>query len=512
MNASSSYNHPEFTVSELSKALKVTVEDAFGYVRVKGEVSGCKLAPSGHLYLSLKDEGALLAAICWKGVVQKLPFKPSDGLEVVCTGHITTYAGQSKYQLIIESMQPAGEGALMALLAARKKQLEAEGLFDSARKKPLPFFPHVIGVVTSPTGAVIQDILHRLADRFPCRVLVWPVLVQGEQAAKQIADAITGFNAIPASGSVPRPDVLIVARGGGSLEDLWAFNEEIVVRSAARSAIPLISAVGHETDTTLIDYAADRRAPTPTAAAEIATPVQSELKLALETAGRRMMHGAMRLLGEKGNHVTGLSRGLPNPTLLLEQAMQRLDDITMRLPLTVLRGVTFKQKHLSEITAALLHPGSMIEAAQGRLRFSHAALFYALRPFIYEKSHRLALLQSRFGILSLSKEIRMFSDTLTTQHERSYQVMGNRIHAENIRVKAFSGLLESYHYQKILQRGFALLRDSNNKPVTSVHAIKQGEIFRVELKDGACQMIAAPASSPKLMRTKKQQPEQGALF
>src|SRR5499433_3561057 len=270
-------NVREWTVSELSAALRKTVEDAFGYVRVRGEISGYK-GPhgSGHCYFTLKDEGARIDAVIWRSAFARLRMKPEEGLEVFVTGRLTTYPGKSTYQIVIETLEPAGLGALMALLEERKRRLAAEGLFDAARKRPLPFLPEVIGVVTSPTGAVIRDILHRLADRFPRRVVVWPVRVQGEGSAEQVAAAIAGFNALPLSGVVPRPDLLIVARGGGSIEDLWSFNEEIVVRAAADSMLPLIAAVGHETDVTLIDFVADRRAPTPTAAAEMAVPVKSE--------------------------------------------------------------------------------------------------------------------------------------------------------------------------------------------------------------------------------------------
>ncbi len=269
-------NLPEWTVSELSAALRKTVEDAYGYVRVRGEVSGFKgPSPSGHVYFRLKDDKAVLEGVIWKGVYGRMRVKPEEGLDVIVSGKLTTFAGSSKYQIVIDTLEPAGVGALMKLLEERKKKLAAEGLFDEARKQLLPFLPDVIGVVTSPTGAVIRDILHRLADRFPRRVLVWPVRVQGETSAAEVANAIRGFNALPERGPLPRPDLIIVARGGGSLEDLWSFNEEIVVRAAADSMIPLISAVGHETDITLIDFAADRRAPTPTAAAEIAVPVRS---------------------------------------------------------------------------------------------------------------------------------------------------------------------------------------------------------------------------------------------
>src|SRR6188768_2488086 len=283
-------NVVEWTVSELSSALRRTVEDAYGYVRVRGEVSGFKGAsPSGHVYFRLKDDKAVLEAVIWKGAFGRMRVRPEEGLDVIVSGKLTTFAGSSKYQIVIDSLEPAGIGALMKLLEERKKKLAAEGLFDEARKQLLPFLPKVIGVITSPTGAVIRDILHRLQDRFPRRVLVWPVRVQGEGSAEQVAAAIRGFNALPEGGRIPRPDLLIVARGGGSLEDLMPFNEEIVVRAAAESMIPLISAVGHETDITLIDFAADKRAPTPTAAAEMAVPVRSELMLRVDGCARRVL-------------------------------------------------------------------------------------------------------------------------------------------------------------------------------------------------------------------------------
>src|SRR5262252_4361728 len=306
-------NAPEYTVSELSSALRRTVEDAYGHVRVRGEISGFR-GPhaSGHCYFALKDDGAKIEAVIWKGVHYRMRFKPQEGLEVIATGKLTTYPGSSKYQIVIESLEPAGIGALMALMEERKKKLAAEGLFDEARKQLLPWLPEVIGVVTSPTGAVIRDILHRLADRFPRRVLVWPVRVQGEGSAEQVAAAIRGFNALPEGGRIPRPDVLIVARGGGSLEDLWSFNEEIVVRAVAESVIPLISAVGHETDVTLIDFAADKRAPTPTAAAEMAVPVRAELALDLESLERRALAGWLRSQEARRASVRSAARALPD--------------------------------------------------------------------------------------------------------------------------------------------------------------------------------------------------------
>ena len=349
-------NLPEFTVSELSQALKRAVEENFSFVRVRGEISGLMRAASGHVYLSLKDDKAVLEAVCWRGVADKFAFKPEDGLEVVAEGKLSTYPQRSKYQLVISRMEPAGEGALMALLEARKKKLGEEGLFDPDRKKPIPHIPSVIGVVTSPTGAVIRDILHRLSDRFPRHVIVWPTPVQGEAAAGHIARAISGFNALEVGGKIPRPDLLIVARGGGSLEDLWAFNEEEVVRATAASQIPLISAVGHETDTTLIDYASDMRAPTPTAAAELAVPVRSELHARIADLTGRLEKARRRYIDFLIDKVRGLGRGIPSPKDILGLAVQRLDDLGARLPrslFTQLQGQTMRFTGLARVLETL---------------------------------------------------------------------------------------------------------------------------------------------------------------
>lgn len=350
---SNGVNIIEYSVSELSFALKKTVEDTFGYVRVRGELGRVSHPASGHVYLDLKDDKAVMSGIIWKGVSQKLPIQPEQGLEVICTGRMTTFPGQSKYQLIIESMEPAGAGALMALLEERKKKLVAEGLFDPERKTALPYLPEVIGVVTSPSGAVIRDILHRLADRFPRRVLVWPVRVQGKTCAEEVARAIIGFNGLKPNGEIPRPDVLIVARGGGSLEDLWGFNEEIVVRTAAQSDIPLISAIGHETDTTLIDYAADRRAPTPTAAAEMAVPVRTELQAQIMDLSRRQFGGQMRIFENRRDRLAGLTRGLPRLDEVLALPAQRLDAIALRLERGLLQNVTTQKVRLDQKSARL---------------------------------------------------------------------------------------------------------------------------------------------------------------
>ena len=323
-------NAEPLSVSEISNILKRTVEDRFGFVRLRGELSGVKRAASGHLYAALKDEKAVIDAVMWRGNAQRLPFNPEDGLEVVASGKLTTYPGRSKYQIVIERMELAGEGALLALLEKTRARLAAEGLFDEGRKRRLPFLPKTIGVVTSPTGAVIRDILHRLADRFPSRVVVWPVLVQGQGAADQVAGAVRGFSTLP-EGHPDRPDLVIVARGGGSIEDLWSFNEEQVVRAIAQCSIPTISAVGHETDTTLADYAADRRAPTPTAAAEIAVPVRAELAATLADFEARTKRAILRPVHLGRERLEARADRLPSAQTLLQPQGQALDDLAEAL-------------------------------------------------------------------------------------------------------------------------------------------------------------------------------------
>jgi exodeoxyribonuclease VII large subunit len=359
-------NAAPFTVSELAGRLKRTVEDAFGFVRVRGEISGWKRAASGHCYLCLKDDKAVLDGVLWKATAAGLPFRPEDGIEVVATGKLTTYPGRSRYQIVVERLELAGQGALMALLDKRRRALAAEGLFDEARKKKLPFHPRVIGVVTSPTGAVIRDILHRLADRCPSHVVVWPVPVQGEGAAPQIAAAVRGFDALPAGGPVPRPELVIVARGGGSIEDLWAFNEEEVVRAVAACSIPIISAVGHETDTSLCDFAADVRAPTPTAAAEIAVPVRGDLLGNLRELGFRIERCARRAFDRGTEQLETSLRRWPAREALLAPQQQRLDDLADRLPRALRTELSHARAALGQ-TAGALRPG-LLEGAWRRGR------------------------------------------------------------------------------------------------------------------------------------------------
>jgi exodeoxyribonuclease VII large subunit len=359
-------NAPAQSVSELAMRLKRTVEEAYGHVRVRGEISGWKRAASGHCYLCLKDDKAVIDGVLWKATAVALPFRPEDGLEVVATGKLTTYPGRSRYQIVIERLEIAGQGALMALLDQRRRALAAEGLFDPARKKPLPFQPRTIGVVTSPTGAVIRDILHRLADRCPCHVLVWPVPVQGEGAAAKIAAAVRGFDALPQGGEVARPDLVIVARGGGSIEDLWAFNEEEVVRAVADCSIPIISAVGHETDTSLCDFAADVRAPTPTAAAEMAVPVRGDLLGQLRELGHRIERCARRAAERAGEQLETSLRRWPEREALLAPQRQRLDELAERLPRALGARLGHARGELGQAAGAL-RPG-LLQGAHRRAR------------------------------------------------------------------------------------------------------------------------------------------------
>ncbi len=433
------HNNPVYSVSEVAQSIKRMVEDRFGRVSLRGEISGWKIASSGHVYFRLKDDAAVIDAVCWKGTVGKFTFKPEDGLEVVATGKLTTYPGKSSYQIVVDSMQPAGVGALMAILEKRRKALEEEGLFSLERKKKLPFMPQVIGVITSPTGAVIRDILHRISERFPVHVLVFPVAVQGEGAAEQIANAINFFN--NPSSLIPKPDLLIVARGGGSIEDLWAFNEEIVVRAAANSAIPLISAVGHETDTTLIDYASDQRAPTPTAAAEMAVPVREEFRLALGQLALRHDSAIFRLFMQRNEQLVGLVRGLPKPVQLLQTATQRLDDWQERL-LVALPAVLDRKEQQLTMLSAHLRPKT-------------------LQNEIIRTKERLKEIEVRLELAVLRK-LDMSSDKLTN----------------------LSSLLESVNYKKILGRGFALVKNKDGKLVTTAIEAKNNDKLQVIFADG----------------------------
>ncbi len=476
-------NLPEFSVGELSQKLKRSIEDQFSYVRVRGEISGFKRHTSGHLYFSLKDADAVLDGVCWRGTAARLAIRPEDGMEVVATGRITTYPGRSKYQMVVETMELAGEGALLKLLEERRKKLLAEGLFDPERKRRLPFLPRVVGVVTSPTGAVIRDILHRLADRFPRHVLVWPVAVQGETAAAQVAAAIRGFNALPADGPVPRPDILIVARGGGSLEDLWAFNEEIVVRAAAESAIPLISAVGHETDTTLIDFASDVRAPTPTAAAELAVPVRADLiQRIAETGGRAWSALAARLRHAR-TEVDGLARGLPDPVALLGTKEQFLDDRAERLANASAKLVPDRLARLDALAGRLRHPREVVREAATRTqtlgeRLGRAAI-HAVRGHgaaLDRVGGRLADRGLRDGIGRGIREAAALGERLRAAADGR---VGRAAHLLELRGQLLDGL----SYERVLERGFVLVCDAAGHAVTRAAETRPGQHLTLRFAD-----------------------------
>lgn len=461
-------NAHEYSVTEVSLALKRTVEDQFGYVRIRGEISGCKRAASGHVYLALKDDKSVLDGVMWKGVAGKLNFRPEDGLEVLVAGKLTTYPGRSKYQIVIDKMEVAGEGALMALLEKRKKEMAEEGLFDPSRKFLIPYLPKVIGVVTSPTGSVIRDILHRLSDRFPRHVLVWPVLVQGEGASKQIADAIDGFNALDQDGDIPRPDTLIVARGGGSLEDLWCFNEEEVIRAVSRSKIPLISAVGHETDTTLIDYVSDFRSPTPTAAAEKAVPVRDDLVYTVRDLVIRHEKATRRLIKELKERVEGFGRGLPKPAELLSLSSQRFDELNERLPRALKVGV---ERHAIRLEGI------------GR----------TLRPE------------------TIVADIKRADEQLNGLNERMQRAIENKVNGIRSDFESPARLLESLSYHKVLERGFAVVRDNKGNAISDGKKITNGATLGIEFRDGIVDVVKTGKSASKKKKI-EEKPEQGMLL
>ena len=464
-------NLPVYTVAEISGALKRTIEDRFGAVRVRGEVSGLHAAASGHLYMSLKDAEAVLDAVCWRSAAARLAFAPEDGLEVVCRGRLTTYAGRSKYQLVIETLEPAGIGAWMALLETRRKALAGEGLFAAERKQALPFLPEVIGVVTSESGAVIRDILHRLRDRFPRRVLLWPVRVQGEGAAAEVAAAIAGFNRLAVGGRPPRPEVLIVARGGGSIEDLWAFNEEAVVRAAAHSAIPLIAAIGHESDTTLIDLVADLRAPTPSAAAEMAVPVRAELRVAIAEAARRLGAAAARRMEGHRGELRAARRGLRDPREVLRAAAERLGEASARLRRALAVALHARGASLREV-AAVLRPRLIARELdrQGR-----------------DQGELARRLGTAFR--------RGLGDTKT-------------------RLRAQAALLDAYSYHQVLRRGYAVVRDDREALVSGVGAVRPGQALRIEFRDGFAEATArgAPRARKRTAAKAGDEDEQQEMF
>jgi len=468
-------NNPPQTVSELSFALKRTLEDRFGHVRLRGEVSKVNRHASGHVYLTLKDDKAAIDGVIWKGSVRGLGVQPETGLEVIVTGKITSYPARSSYQIVIETMEAAGAGALLAQLERLKARLREEGLFEPARKRPLPAFPATIGVITSPTGAVVRDILHRIAERWPCRVVVWPCVVQGEVAAAQVAAAVRGFDSLPADGPIPRPDVVIVARGGGSVEDLWPFNDEALARTVAAAGVPIISAVGHETDTTLIDFVSDRRAPTPTGAAEMATPVLADLKAATAELDRRLARAAGRMVEDRRTALRAAARGLPpRPEDLLALPLQRFDLVASRLGAALGRNVAAHERDLLRVTARLTPAAArrQLDRSRERLEDLQRRLTTALARVPAREAERLA----RTG-----------------------------------------RLLESLNPDRPLDHGFARVHDADGQLVRRAAALSSGDGVRLVFADGARAARVEEGQAPKPRERRPVVPavkasDQGRLF
>ncbi|MDE2913947.1 MAG: exodeoxyribonuclease VII large subunit [Paracoccaceae bacterium] len=466
-------NVPEFSVSEISRQVKREIENQFGRVRVRGEVGRVTRARSGHVYLDLKENGDVLAAVIWRGTAARLTSFPEEGLEVVATGKLTAFSGQSRYQLSIEFIEPAGIGALMAMLEERRKRLQSEGLFDTERKRPLPHIPDVIGVVTSPTGSVIRDILHRLQDRFPRTVLVWPVAVQGPNCPPEVVAALDGFNALEPSDAISRPDLLIVARGGGSVEDLWGFNDEQVVRAVAASRIPVISAIGHETDTTLIDHVADFRAPTPTAAAERAVPVLSELLSRLSSVDDRRTAAVARLLGTRRDRLSGLYRAIPNPMDYVHTRSQRLDDLSWRLSQSATRSFESGKNRFQQISLHFSRATARIpEAWQARLETVAAGL----RPMTIRRMTSEA------------------SRQLTASGRALSRAGHSGLERTRDRLESTSRMLESLGYVATLERGYALVRagDAEGPVITDADSAKRLDGLDIQFRDGHVQVRPSP--------------------
>lgn len=497
-NTGSEHNISELSVGDVARAIKRTLETEFGRLRIRGEISRPNYHGSGHLYFTLKDQEAVIDGVCWRGTVEKLSLTLEEGMEVVCTGRISSYARSSKYQIVIEAVELAGEGALLRLLDERRKKLTEEGLFSDEKKKKLPFLPETIGVVTSPSGAVIKDILHRLTARFPQRVLLWPVLVQGDGAAQEIARAISGFNRLFDEEDTPRPDLIIVARGGGSLEDLWCFNEEIVVRAVAGSDIPVISGVGHETDVTLIDFAADVRAPTPTAAAEMAVPVRAELTAQVLDLMTRSVSAIERLQQSFRLQVDASSRGLTKPEFFISEAQQSLDVCSDRLSLIISIFVQKLGDRVEAVSANILHPREFLNALNERLiRFREKL----------ESGAQMVLDVRYQQFRGLDYTIR--SSTAVQRLLETWQ---------NILVSN-GKLLVSYSYKDVLKRGYALIRASNGSPIKLSKTVKTGEKISIEFFDGVKEASVIGGETKNIStngggrrQKKKPQSDQGSLL
>ncbi len=512
-------NTPEFTVSELSGALKRSIEDRFGLVRLRGEITNYR-GPhsSGHAYFCLKDQNARIDAVIWKSNFTRLRAKLQEGLEVVATGKVTTFPGKSSYQIIVENLEPAGVGALMALLEERRRKLAAEGLFEEARKQLIPFLPELIGVVTSPTGAVIRDILHRISDRFPRRVVVWPVRVQGESCAAEVAAAIDGFNALPSEGPLRRPDLLIVARGGGSLEDLWGFNEEIVVRAVAAGMIPLISAIGHETDWTLIDHVADLRAPTPTGAAEKAVPVRSELAANLADLGRRHAASALRLLERRRGELRALIRALPQGEAILAMPRQRYDRAASALGNAVSKGFDRRHRTLAGLAHRLASqsPQAKMARAMQKLEGLDHRLARCIIAGQDQRRQKLAHLSGRLSTALLARSHVERERFATAAHRvealdrRLKRAVMARLDLARSRLERQDQLLHTLGYTQVLSRGFALVRDVEGRPLHRAADVDSGATLDIEFADGHRTAIADTASLTKPSPVAEAKPQRGA--
>jgi exodeoxyribonuclease VII large subunit len=519
-------NAAEFTVSEIAQAVKRTVEDEFGHVRVRGEISGFRgQHSSGHCYFTLKDDAACIDAVVWKGSYAKLTFKPEEGLEVIATGRLTTFPRSSKYQIVIDNIEPAGAGALMALLEERRRKLQAEGLFARERKRALPYLPRVIGVVTSPTGAVIRDILHRLEDRFPSHVLVWPVRVQGETCAPEVVNAIEGFNALLPDGAIPRPDLLIVARGGGSIEDLWGFNEEAVVRAVAGSAIPVISAVGHETDTTLVDHASDMRAPTPTAAAEAAVPVRAELIGYVDDLGSRQRQASRRITSSGRDRFRAVAAGMPRPADLVATQRQRLDQASSNLFSCLRHSVQEQRVHLSRVESRLgpqlldrrraelaerlrnlsmrAEAGLRKSVDRNRLTYDPRAerLATAAARLVERKRALFEAIGPKLSPTALRAELRHSSGQLAPLTARLANSIRLTLADRRNTLTQSAKLLDSLSYKSVLARGYAVVKDAEGQLVHSKAALSPGDLVSLEFGDGS--VDATVAGSPPLRKKAK---------
>jgi exodeoxyribonuclease VII large subunit len=540
MSDATQTNAPEFSVSELSTAIKRTMEESFERVRVRGEISGYR-GPhsSGHSYFALKDQNSKIDAIIWKGVFSRLKFKPEEGMEVIATGKITTFPGKSSYQIVIDQLEPAGVGALLAQLEERKRRLAAEGLFAHERKQLIPYLPEVIGVITSPTGAVIRDIIHRISDRFPRHILIWPVRVQGETCASEVANAIEGFNSIEPNSHIARPDVLIVARGGGSLEDLWGFNEEIVARAASMSEIPLVSAVGHETDTTLIDFVSDLRAPTPTGAAEFVVPVRSELLLALSDLASRLNNAALRLQQRRVIELRSVIRALPAAESLLGIPRQRLDLCSVKLPAALRAGVDRRRIALSNEARKLHTQSPQMQLVRYRERLS-GGIATRLQPMMQQLvSHKKTQLNSLWALLPTSlktgvdkrrmvlnaqalrlnnrspqTQLVLYRERLNGFETRLTPVAKQLVERRKLQLNNLWKILNTLGHKQVLARGYAIIRDEQGQTVRSVAKVSNGMNLNISLSDGDIKAISCEGALPSAPR--KSAPDtkinQGKLF